>query len=77
MLQAGRPKESIAGYLELHIEQGKRLERVVINIGIVSAIVGYGSYRLSFIGRADHAGSTSMEDRLDAGQGRALLLCGA
>ena len=54
-------KNSLAGYLELHIEQGKRLERAGINIGIVSAIVGIRSYRLSFIGRADHAGSTLME----------------
>jgi len=69
MLSAARSKESLVGYLELHIEQGKRLERAGIDIGIVSAIVGYGSYHLSFIGRADHAGSTSMEDRLDAGQG--------
>ena len=27
MLSAARPKDSFAGYLELHIEQGKRLER--------------------------------------------------
>ena len=74
LLQAGRSKESIAGYLELHIEQGKRLERAGIDIGIVSAIVGYGSYRLSFIGRADHAGSTSMEDRLDAAQGAGAFI---
>jgi len=69
MLSAARSKDSLAGYLELHIEQGKRLERAGIDIGIVSAIVGYGSYHLSFMGRADHAGSISMEDRLDAGQG--------
>ena len=77
MLRAGRSKESIAGYLELHIEQGKRLEHAGIDIGIVSAIVGYGSYRLSFIGRADHAGSTSMEDRLDAGQGAGAFILAA
>ncbi len=77
VLRAGRPKESIAGYLELHIEQGKRLEGAGIDIGIVSAIVGYGSYRLSFIGRADHAGSTSMEDRLDAGQGAGAFILAA
>ena len=69
MLNARRPKESIASYLELHIEQGKRLERSGIDIGVVSAIVGISSYRLSFIGRADHAGSTTMEDRLDASLG--------
>lgn len=69
MLSAARPKDSLAGYLELHIEQGKRLEHAGIDIGIVSAIVGIWSYRLSFIGRADHAGTTSMEDRLDASLG--------
>ena len=37
---AARPKESLAGYLELHIEQGKRLERMGVDIGVVSAIVG-------------------------------------
>ena len=69
MLRTARPRDSLAGYLELHIEQGKRLERSGINIGIVSAIVGISSYRLSFIGRADHAGTTTMPDRLDASLG--------
>jgi len=69
MLSAARPKESLAGYLELHIEQGKRLERAGTEIGIVSAIVGIWSYRLSFIGKADHAGTTTMDDRLDASLG--------
>jgi beta-ureidopropionase / N-carbamoyl-L-amino-acid hydrolase len=66
MLGAARPQDSLAGYLELHIEQGKRLEHAGTNIGIVSAIVGIWSYRLSFIGRADHAGTTTMDDRRDA-----------
>jgi len=74
LFTAKRPKESLAGYLEVHIEQGKRLERRSINIGIVSAIVGYGSYRMAYIGRADHAGSSAMEDRLDAGQGVAAFI---
>ena len=69
MLSAVRSKESFAGYLELHIEQGKRLEKRGIDIGIVSAIVGIGSYRLSCIGRADHAGTATMDDRLDASLG--------
>jgi len=69
MLSAARQKDSLAGYLELHIEQGKRLERSGIDIGIVSSIVGIRSYRLSFIGRADHAGSTLMTDRADASLG--------
>ena len=69
MLGAARPRGSLAGYLELHIEQGKHLERAGINIGIVSAIVGIWSYRLSFLGRADHAGTTTMSDRRDASLG--------
>jgi N-carbamoyl-L-amino-acid hydrolase len=77
ILSAVRPKDSIAGYLELHIEQGKRLERGGIDIGIVSAIVGISSYRLSFIGRADHAGSTTMEDRRDASLGASAFTLAA
>jgi hydantoinase/carbamoylase family amidase len=69
LLAAARPKDSLAGYFELHIEQGNRLQRAGINIGIVSAIVGIASYRLTFFGRADHAGTTTMEDRLDASLG--------
>lgn len=77
MLSAARPKDSLAGYLELHIEQGKRLERAGTDIGIVTAIVGIWSYRLSFIGRADHAGSTTMSDRLDASLGASAFTLAA
>jgi len=77
MLSAARSKDSLAGYLELHIEQGRRLERAGMDIGIVSAIVGIWSYRLIFIGRADHAGSTMMEDRLDASLGASAFTLGA
>jgi N-carbamoyl-L-amino-acid hydrolase len=77
MLSAARPKESLAGYLELHIEQGKRLERAGIDIGIVSAIVGIWSYRLSFIGRADHAGTATMDDRRDASLGASAFTLAA
>src|SRR3972149_2813629 len=48
-----------------------------INIGIVSAIVGIMSYRLSFIGRADHAGSTMMDGRLDASLGASAFTLAA
>jgi hydantoinase/carbamoylase family amidase len=77
MLSAARPKGSIAGYLELHIEQGKRLERAGIDIGVVSAIVGISSYQLSFIGRANHAGTTTMQDRLDASLGASAFTLAA
>ncbi len=77
LLNAARPPESLAGYLELHIEQGKRLERLGKAIGIVSAIVGIWSYRLSFVGRADHAGSTEMQDRHDASLGASAFALAA
>jgi beta-ureidopropionase / N-carbamoyl-L-amino-acid hydrolase len=77
MYKTVRAKNSLAGYLELHIEQGKRLERAGIHIGVVSAIVGIRSYRVSFIGRADHAGSTLMGDRADASLGASAFTLAA
>ncbi len=67
MLSARR--DNLGGYLEVHIEQGARLEKTGVNIGVVTDIVGIVSYRLTFVGRADHAGTTMMQERLDAAQG--------
>jgi beta-ureidopropionase / N-carbamoyl-L-amino-acid hydrolase len=69
LLKASRDPSRLAGYLELHIEQGNRLEAEGVDIGIVTGIVGLVSIALTFIGRADHAGTTSMERRRDAAQG--------
>ncbi len=77
MLNAKRDPESLGGYLEVHIEQGSRLEKARKNIGIVTDIVGISSYKLTFIGRADHAGTTSMQDRLDAAQGASAFALAA
>jgi N-carbamoyl-L-amino-acid hydrolase len=77
LLQARRNPETLAGYLELHIEQGPRLAQAGAEIGIVSAITGIVSYRLAFIGRADHAGTTPMADRLDAAQGASAFTLAA
>jgi beta-ureidopropionase / N-carbamoyl-L-amino-acid hydrolase len=74
LLSARRDPTALAGYLELHIEQGSRLKNSGIPIGIVTAIVGVGSYRIKFIGRADHAGTTSMQERRDAAQGAAAFI---
>jgi N-carbamoyl-L-amino-acid hydrolase len=69
ILNAKRDSKSIAGYLELHIEQGPRLTQSAIAIGVVSGIVGITSYRMKYIGAANHAGTTPMETRSDAGLG--------
>ena len=74
---AKRGPSSLAGYLELHIEQGTRLVDADVNIGIVTAIVGISSYQLNFLGRADHAGTISMENRLDASQGASAFTLAA
>ena len=55
------------GYLEAHIEQGRTLESGGLKIGIVTSIVGIWQYRINFSGEQNHAGTTRMEDRKDAG----------
>jgi beta-ureidopropionase / N-carbamoyl-L-amino-acid hydrolase len=67
LADARRDPGTIAGYLELHIEQGPVLEREGIDIGIVSVIVGSRSFNLTFKGTAGHAGTTPMDTRRDAG----------
>jgi N-carbamoyl-L-amino-acid hydrolase len=64
--QAAAPRGGVAAYVELHIEQGPRLEEAGIPIGVVEAIVGVRRTRLVFHGQADHAGTTPMERRRDA-----------
>lgn len=53
-------------FLELHIEQGKRLEQAGIPVGIVTSIAGPTFMRVRFIGQADHAGATEYADRRDS-----------
>jgi beta-ureidopropionase / N-carbamoyl-L-amino-acid hydrolase len=54
-------------FLEAHIEQGPRLENKRLPIGVVTAIVGIRRLRIVVEGRADHAGTTPLELRRDAG----------
>jgi N-carbamoyl-L-amino-acid hydrolase len=64
--EAQAPPGAVEAYVELHIEQGPRLEEAGIPIGIVEAIVGVRRARVVFVGQADHAGTTPMERRRDA-----------
>ena len=63
---ARRDPSELAAYLELHIEQGPRLENAGVPLGIVSDIVGIYHARVTIRGRADHAGATVMTARADA-----------
>jgi beta-ureidopropionase / N-carbamoyl-L-amino-acid hydrolase len=69
ILSARREPASLAGYLELHIEQGSQLLTSGKRAGVVSSISGISFYRLVFSGRAEHAGTAPMEARQDAGLG--------
>lgn len=59
------PKQ-LVGYVEAHIEQGPVLEKQNLAAGIVRAIAGQTRARISFLGRAGHAGTTPMPLRKDA-----------
>jgi allantoate deiminase len=63
---ARRDPKQLAAYLELHIEQGPRLEAAGAALGVVSDIVGIYHARVAIRGRADHAGATVMTSRADA-----------
>ena len=69
---ADAPRASLAparycGMLEAHIEQGDSLEAEDLKIGIVTSIVGIWQYNLTFKGVQNHAGTTRMAIRKDAG----------
>ncbi|WP_461008662.1 allantoate amidohydrolase [Streptomyces capparidis] len=56
----------IGAFVELHIEQGRALaEGTGAAVGVASAIWPHGRWRFDFRGRADHAGTTRLEDRRD------------
>ncbi len=57
---------SIAGYLEVHIEQGPVLESLQAPVGVVQAIAGQSRLWVIFQGRAGHAGTLPMHGRSDA-----------
>ena len=61
------------GYMEAHIEQGDDLEARKLKIGIVTSIVGIWQYRVNFAGVQNHAGTTRMAIRKDAGLAAAKL----
>ena len=64
--QAKWPEGSIGSFLEAHIEQGPVLDAENIELGLVDCIVGIQRYMVTVHGRADHAGTTPMDMRLDA-----------
>ncbi len=69
---AGLPRAQVEkgrhrAFLEAHIEQGDRLERAGLRVGVVASIVAIWQYQITFDGQQNHAGTTSMAARRDAG----------
>ncbi|MEQ8675223.1 MAG: Zn-dependent hydrolase [Aggregatilineales bacterium] len=74
IVSARRDPHSLLGYMEVHIEQGTRLEDAQIDIGVVTSIVGVRSYKLTFNGEAAHAGTKPMHLRRDALWGASAMV---
>ncbi len=55
-----------ASFIELHIEQGSRLEAAGLPLGVVTAIAAPATIRVEFHGDGGHAGTVLMPDRRDA-----------
>lgn len=63
---AKRDLENLATFVEVHIEQGKQLEKEDHPVGVVTGIAGPCWLEVEFTGEAGHAGNTPMNDRKDA-----------
>ncbi|MBR7797712.1 MULTISPECIES: Zn-dependent hydrolase [Virgibacillus] len=63
---AKRDMNEIELFVEVHIEQGKQLEKEGLPCGVVTGIAGPCWLELTFLGEAGHAGNTPMKDRKDA-----------
>ena len=63
---ARRDTDSLAAFVELHVEQGPVLEAADNPMGLVTGIVGQRRYLIDIEGSASHAGTTPMTMRQDA-----------
>ncbi len=67
-------REQLAGYLEVHIEQGPVLDKQGLPLGLVSGIAGQRRYSIKVKGAAGHAGTVPLALRQDALMGAAEML---
>ena len=65
--EAAVPGPSPHAYVELHIEQGPLLEEQGVTIGAVTGVQGISWQELTLTGQSNHAGTTPMRLRRDAG----------
>lgn len=67
-------KEEVDSMIELHIEQGAVLETQHKSIGIVQAIAGMKTFKVTLEGDSNHAGTTPMDLRHDPLVGAATII---
>ena len=65
---------NVIACFELHIEQGRVLERTEKDIGIVKSIPSISRHSIQINGRAGHSGTTLMNERKDALVGASQLI---
>jgi N-carbamoyl-L-amino-acid hydrolase len=65
-MRDGKPGFALDGYVEVHIEQGPRLENERKTIGVVTGIQGSRRYIVEVNGEEAHAGTTPRAARKDA-----------
>lgn len=55
----------IGCFVELHVEQGRGLADLGAPVALATRILAHGRWRITVVGRGDHAGTTRMLDRAD------------
>ena len=71
------PAPAPFAFVELHIEQGPVLEQEGVTIGAVTGVQGISWQEVSIEGQSNHAGTTPMEMRRDAGHAAARVAVAA
>jgi beta-ureidopropionase / N-carbamoyl-L-amino-acid hydrolase len=64
----------LAAYAEIHIEQGRELEKHCVTIGLVDRTWAANKYELSVLGSQAHTGATAIADRQDALLGASMIV---
>jgi beta-ureidopropionase / N-carbamoyl-L-amino-acid hydrolase len=73
---ASKHLDDVAGYLEVHIEQGPILEQEAALVGVATGIFGFDRYAVEIIGRSEHGGTTPFELRADPVRAAADFIAG-
>lgn len=64
----------VSSYIEIHIEQGRELDKAGIPVGLVESTWAANKYEIAVLGSQSHTGATAMADRRDALYGAALIV---